>query len=190
MVKWMYRETFSRSRHELKASPLLRCNCLTFCLSLSPLWSSDQNFCLQIQRSRVRFPALPVFLRSNWPGTGSTQHEEDKWGATWKKTEIKDLGDQPPWPRNTPLSTKVDTNFADKRLPFGRYSLLEDKKLRSLFDCAFLVRALCPCLWLSLHNGLYRVCREFVGLLEHFAVEGMKCAKYTKIISATGRGCQ
>ena len=27
-----------------------------------PLWSSGQGFWLQIQRSRVRFPALPDFL--------------------------------------------------------------------------------------------------------------------------------
>jgi hypothetical protein len=38
-----------------------------------PLWSSGQCFWLQIQRSRVRFPALPHFLRSRGSGTGSTQ---------------------------------------------------------------------------------------------------------------------
>jgi hypothetical protein len=32
---------------------------------------------LQILRSRVRFPALPVFLRSTGSGTGSTQPRED-----------------------------------------------------------------------------------------------------------------
>jgi hypothetical protein len=43
-----------------------------------PLWSSDQSFLLQIQGSRVRFPALPDFLRSSGSGTGSTQpHEEN-----------------------------------------------------------------------------------------------------------------
>jgi hypothetical protein len=30
----------------------------------SPLWSSGQSSWLQIQRSRVKFPALPDFLRS------------------------------------------------------------------------------------------------------------------------------
>jgi hypothetical protein len=49
----------------------------------SPLWSSGQSSRLQIQRSRVRFPALPDFLRSNLSGTGSTQPLEDKWGAIW-----------------------------------------------------------------------------------------------------------
>ena len=37
------------------------------------LWSSGQSFWLQIQRSRVRFPALPDFLSSSGSGTGSTQ---------------------------------------------------------------------------------------------------------------------
>jgi hypothetical protein len=37
-------------------------------LSGPPLWSSGQ-----IQRSRVRFPGLPDFLRSSGSGTGSTQ---------------------------------------------------------------------------------------------------------------------
>ena len=43
---------------------------LRFCM---PLWSSGQSFWLQIQRSRVRSPALPDFLSSNGSGTGSTQ---------------------------------------------------------------------------------------------------------------------
>ena len=41
-----------------------------------PLWSSGQSFCLQIQRSRVRFPALPDFLSSSGSGKGSTQPRE------------------------------------------------------------------------------------------------------------------
>ena len=35
-----------------------------------------QSFWLQIQRSRVRFPALPDFLSSRGSGTGSTQPRE------------------------------------------------------------------------------------------------------------------
>jgi hypothetical protein len=48
-----------------------------------PLWSSGQSSWLQILRSRLRFPALPDFLRSSGSGTGSTQPREDNWGATW-----------------------------------------------------------------------------------------------------------
>jgi hypothetical protein len=47
-----------------------------------PLWSSDQSSWLQIQRSRVRFPALSDFPRSGGSGTGSTQPREDNGGAT------------------------------------------------------------------------------------------------------------
>jgi hypothetical protein len=50
-----------------------------------PLSSSGQSSWLQIQRSRVRFPALPDFLRSSGSGTGSTQPRHDNWGATWMK---------------------------------------------------------------------------------------------------------
>jgi hypothetical protein len=49
-----------------------------------PLWYSSQSSWLQIQRSRVPFPALPDLLRSSGPGTGSTQPREDNWDATWK----------------------------------------------------------------------------------------------------------
>ena len=42
----------------------------------TPLWSSGQSFWLQIQRSRVRFPALPDFLSSSGSGKGSTQPRE------------------------------------------------------------------------------------------------------------------
>jgi hypothetical protein len=46
----------------------------------------DPGYRLQIQRSRVRFQALPDFLRSSGSGTGSTQPREDTWGATWKES--------------------------------------------------------------------------------------------------------
>jgi hypothetical protein len=54
-------------------------------LDYPPLWSSGQSFWLRIQRSRIRFPALPHFLRSRGSGAGFTQPREDNWGATWMK---------------------------------------------------------------------------------------------------------
>jgi hypothetical protein len=50
-----------------------------------PLWSSGQSFWLEIQRSWVRFPALPDFLRSKGSGKESTQPREDNWWASWKE---------------------------------------------------------------------------------------------------------
>jgi hypothetical protein len=41
---------------------------------------------------RVRFPALPDFLRSGGSGTGPTQPREYNWGATVWKTENKAVG--------------------------------------------------------------------------------------------------
>jgi hypothetical protein len=49
----------------------------TAALVKEPLWSSGHSSWLQIQRFRVRFPALPDFLRSNGSGTGSTQPRGD-----------------------------------------------------------------------------------------------------------------
>jgi hypothetical protein len=46
-----------------------------------PLWSSGQSSWLQSQRSRVRFPALPHFLRSSETGTGSIQPRENSRGV-------------------------------------------------------------------------------------------------------------
>ena len=43
-----------------------------------PLWSSGQSFWLQIERSRVRFPALPDFLSGSGSGTGYTQPREPR----------------------------------------------------------------------------------------------------------------
>ena len=53
---------------------------LLFChINLGPpLSSSGQSFWLQIERSRVRFPALPDFLSCSGSGTGSAQPREPR----------------------------------------------------------------------------------------------------------------
>ena len=62
-----------RVSFEINVKPYLM---FTLTFSRPPLWSSGQSFWLQIQRSRVRFPALPDFLSGSGSGTGSTQPRE------------------------------------------------------------------------------------------------------------------
>ena len=60
----------------IKAVTLLKSHDKIYGKARPPLWSSGQSFWLQIQRSRVRFPALPDFLSSSGSGMGSTQPRE------------------------------------------------------------------------------------------------------------------
>jgi hypothetical protein len=78
---------------------------IIFWVTLPPLWSSGQSSWIQIQRSGVRFPGLPDFLRSS----GSTQPHENNWGAISRsrKTEINGRGDPMRWPPDTLYPQKL-----------------------------------------------------------------------------------
>jgi hypothetical protein len=91
--------------------------------------------CLQSQRSRVPFPALPEFQSSSESGAGPTRPREDNWGAIRKRTEINGRGDPLRRPRDTLLSQKLALIFADQRRSLSRYSSLADYKPRGLFFC-------------------------------------------------------
>jgi hypothetical protein len=94
-----------------------------------PLWSSGQSFWLQIQRSWVLFPALPVFLRS---------YLEKIVAAPVKKTEtnyrVVRCADHA-----TPSIRKSWHYFANKLRSLGRYSLLANQSHGVIFAFCFLV---------------------------------------------------
>jgi hypothetical protein len=100
---------FSTFHLKMAINPVSQASCSLQVLEGPPLWSNGQSSCLQIQRSRVKFPGVPDFLRSTGPGTGSTQPREDNWGATW--TEKK-------WLRSRKLKlTAVGIRCADQVTP-------------------------------------------------------------------------
>jgi hypothetical protein len=65
----------------------------SICISEFPMWSSVQSSLIQIQRSRVRFPALQDFLYSR-SETGSTQTCEDNLGVIWLTSRCCGLENQ------------------------------------------------------------------------------------------------
>jgi hypothetical protein len=84
-------------------------------MAFAPLWCS-QSLWLQIQRSRVRFPALPYFLTSRgvWNGVHSASwgqlrsYLNEKVAAPVYKTEINGRENSLRWPRNTLCPEKLE----------------------------------------------------------------------------------
>jgi hypothetical protein len=110
--------------------------CLKRILKRPSLCYRGHSSWLQIQGSRVRFPALPVFLRSVGCGTGSSQSLEDNWGATpLEKERLRSRKPRLTAPWGSVALTTRHPCTADKRRALSRYSSLADWKPRSLFLC-------------------------------------------------------
>jgi hypothetical protein len=115
---------------------------LSHLLTSSTVWWSE--FVATDPEIRVRFQALPDYLRSSGFGTVSTQLCEYNWWVTWKKKyrsslEIREYGyrDLSHWPRGTLCPQKVGTNLADKRRSLGLYSSITDFSSLVLEDSIF-----------------------------------------------------
>jgi hypothetical protein len=97
-------------------------NTFTFCRP--PLWSSGQSSWLQIQRSQVRFPALPVGLEQ---GTLSLVSTIEELLGSGSGLEMENMALVMCCADHTaPSNRKVGTNFTDKRRSLGQYSSLSD----------------------------------------------------------------
>jgi hypothetical protein len=98
-----------------------------------PLWSSDQRFWLQIQRSRVRFPALLDFWQVGGLQRGplslviTTEEllEKRSSGSGLEKPRLTALGIR--WADHvTPSTRKKSALLRWQRRSLGRYSSLAD----------------------------------------------------------------
>jgi hypothetical protein len=91
------------------------------------LWSIGKSSWLQLQR-------CPGFSEKEWvwnvvhsaSWVQLKSYLEEKVAAPVQKTEITSVGYPARWIRDTPVSTKVGTNFSYKRLFLGQYSSIPD----------------------------------------------------------------
>jgi hypothetical protein len=100
------------------------------CSVMPPQWS---EFLATDPEVRVRFSALPDFLRSSGSGTWSIQPCDYNWGAAWKKKQRLRSRNPKIRPQGSVtlttwhlLPAKVGTYFANKRRSLGLYRSLAD----------------------------------------------------------------